>query len=159
MKNEITLQQATDNAKEAESSMKKHAEESEYKKQKLQNPEQITIDDAKKHAILGVAREAYLAELGKPAYPDQPAEPTVFERIAAFFTGKKSAALLREEIELEKAKLHGLDDRADAKKHAQQEAYTVALAEISCWRDTEAANCKANITKLQSQLRLLEAGK
>lgn len=120
MNNEITLQQATDNAKEA-----------------------VAIQQ----------------ELSKPDYPDQPAEPTVFERIAAFLTGKKSAALLREEIELETARLHGLDDRANAKKHAQQEAYTVALAEISCWRDTEAANCKANITKLQSQLRLLEAGK
>lgn len=159
MSKEITLQQATDNAKEAEARMKKHAEESEYRKQKLENPEQITIEDAKKHAILGVAREAYLAELGKPAYPDHPAEPTVLERIAAFFTGKKSAALLREEIELEESRLRGLDDRASAKKHAQQEAYTVALAEVDRWRDTEAANSKAKITALKSQLRLAEAAK
>lgn len=120
MNNQITLQQATDNAKEA-----------------------VAIQQ----------------ELSKPAYPDQPAEPTVLERIAAFFTGKKSAALLREEIELEESRLRGLDDRASAKKHAQQEAYTVALAEVDRWRDTEAANSKAKITALKSQLRLAEAAK
>lgn len=77
MNNQITLQQATNNAKEA-----------------------VAIQQ----------------ELSKPVYPDQPAEPTVLERIAAFFTGKKSAALLREEIELEESRLRGLDDRASAKK-------------------------------------------
>lgn len=118
MRNQITLQQATDNAKEA-----------------------VAIQQ----------------ELSKPAYPEQSAEPSVFERIAAFFTGKKSPALLREEIELETARLHGLDDRASAKKHAQQEAYTVSLAEVDRWRDTEAADCKASIIKLKSQLRLIEA--
>lgn len=118
----------------------------------------ITLADAAANAAEATARQQQLAELEKTAYPleTEPAPLTLRQRWNAFWRRRRIAKVRADLAEREQHR-DGLEARANRAKHAAQLAYGVHLQQIDSWRDSEAADAKADIKALKAELELLEA--
>ncbi len=167
--NDTTIPQGADLSAAVDRATEQLAQ-SRRRQELLDNPEQITLEDAKESAALALGRQIHMAMLDKPAYPleAEPAPLTLAQLIFGFSArymaraekqGKaERARKLRVLIANIKAHRDTLPEQVLAKKHAAQLDYSVKLEEIDCWQKVEAANARADIKRMEAELELLEAG-
>lgn len=126
--------------------------------ERRENAVTITLDQVEANIAEAVARQQQLEALEQTAYPLETEQPslTLRQRWDSWWRNRR-ITILRRQLAAEQDRLAGLADAAIHKKHAAQLAYGVNLQRIDSWRDTEAAQAKAEISHLKAELELLEA--